>query len=252
MLRSLDRVWFSSSAAAVRRATAEAADLLAPTWCVGCRCPGTDLCPQCCDDLQLLTRHPFRAEDPAEALPLMDDLQVLPVLSAAQYTTLVADAVLTFKDHERVRLAGALASALSRAVQAAAELCRSEEILLVWPPSSPRSQLSRGRHPLGELMDRASLPAELIPAGHVVRHRITASALVRVDRGQKSRSKRSRRRTHNRFRLVPGAEQLLHRAEVVMVDDVLTTGATLGRLHHCLSQAGAQVSAAAVLAATPR
>ena len=37
----------------------------------------------------------------------------------------------------------------------------------------------------------------------------------------------------------------------MLVDDVLTTGATLGRLYQCLSQAGAQVSAAAVLAATP-
>lgn len=252
VLKRLDRLWFSPPAAAVRGATAGAADLLAPTWCVGCRSPGTDLCPDCWDDLRLLTQHPYRAEGPAEALPIMDDLSVLPVLSAAEYSTLVADAVLTFKDHQRVGLTRVLASALERAVRSAATLCSSEQVLLVWPPSPPRSQLRRGRHPLGELIQQLRLPAQVMPAGHWVRHRITVTDVVRPGRGQKSRSKRARRQTQNRFSLVPGADQVLRGAEVMLVDDVLTTGATLGRLYQCLCQAGAHVSAAAVLAATAR
>lgn len=252
VLESLDRIWFSSQANAVRRATTQAADLLAPTWCVGCRFPGTDLCPDCCGDLRLLTRYPFRAEGPAEALPLLPDLSVLPVFSTAQYSTLVADAVLTFKDHERVGLARVLAPALARAVWAAAELFPREEVLLVWPPSPTRSQLSRGRHPLEELIQQIQLPAEVIPAGHVVRFRTAATGGARPGRGQKTRSKGARRRTRNRFSLAPGAERMLRGAQVMLVDDVLTTGATLGRLYQRLSQAGAQVSAAAVLAATPR
>lgn len=252
VLEPLDRIWFSAPATALRRATAQAADLLAPTWCVGCRSPGTDLCPDCRDDLQLLTRYPYRAEDPAEALPLLPSLSVLPVVSAGEYSSLVADAVLTFKDHERVRLGRVLAPALARAVRTAAELCTGEEILLVWPPSPPRSQLARGRHPLGELLHQLRLPAGIAPAGHLVRHRLAVNDVVAVDRGQKTRSKGARRRTRNRFSLVPGAEPMLRDAEVMLVDDVLTTGATLGRLYQCLSQAGVQVSAAAVLAATPR
>src|SRR5699024_4986684 len=141
VLKRLDRLWFSPPAAAVRQATAGAADLLAPSWCVGCRSPGTDLCLDCRDDLRLLTQHPYRAEGPAEALPIREDLSVLPVLSAAEYTTLVADAVLTFKDHQRVGLTGVLASGLGRAVRSAATLCSSEQVLMVWPPSPPRSQL---------------------------------------------------------------------------------------------------------------
>lgn len=252
VLQNLDRAWFSPPMAAARRAAADAVDLLAPTWCVGCRSPGIDLCPDCCADLRLLTRRPYRAEGPAEALPILPDLSVLPVVSAAEYTTLVAETVLTFKDHERVRLARVLAPALSGAVRSAAELCTGEDILLVWPPPTPRSQLSRGRHPLAELIQRARLPDRVRPAGQLVRHRTGAADVLPLDRGQKSRSKRARHRRQNRFRLVPGAQQILEGAEVMLVDDVLTTGATLGRLCQRLSQAGAQVSAAAVLAAAAR
>lgn len=252
VLEPLDRFWFSSPVSALRRATAQTADLLAPTWCVGCRFPGTDLCQDCCEDLRLLTRYPYRAEDPAEALPLLPNLSVLPVFSAGEYSSVVADAVLTFKDHDRVRLSRVLAPALDRAVRAAAELCVCQEILLVWPPSPPRSQLSRGRHPLGELTHQLRLPAAMVPAGHLVRHRLAVADAVAWDRGQKTRSKRARRQRRNRFSLVPGAERMLRGAEVMLVDDVLTTGATLGRLYQRLSQAGAHVSAAAVLAAAPR
>lgn len=248
----LDKLWFTAGAASVRSAAAAAADLLAPTWCIGCRTGGTDLCPGCRGDLRLLTRHPFRAEEPAEALPILPDLSLLPVLSAAEYTTLVADAVLAFKDHQRTGLAHVLAGALGRALNAAAQHCRSGRILVVWPPTAPRSQLTRGRHPLGELIDLVVLPPDATAAGSLVRHRVAASELLGIGTGQKSRSQRARRRAESRFRLADGAGGQLQGVQVVLVDDVLTTGATLGSLYRLLSGAGADVRAAAVLAATPR
>lgn len=252
VLKSLDRLWFCQPVARVRAAAAQAADLVAPTWCVGCRAAGTVLCQSCRGDLRLLTRYPFRAEDPAEALPLLPDLSVLPVLSAAEYTTLVAEVVLAFKDHERVPLGHVLAPALGRAVTAAVRLCRSEEILLVWPPPRQRSQLRRGRHPLGELIGQIGLPPGVAPAGHFVGHRRLIRGFHNAGLGQKTRSKRARRRAEHNFRLAPGAQHRLRGAEVVLVDDVLTTGATLGSLYRQLTASGAQVRAAAVLAATPR
>ena len=253
VLEPLDRIWFSAPATALRRATAQAADLLAPTWCVGCRSPGTDLCPDCRDDLQLLTRYPYRAEDPAEALPLLPGLSVLPVVSAGEYSSLVADAVLTFKDHERVRLGrvsrsgtgpgGPDCSEASAQVRRSCWCGRRRRRAHSWPAADIR---------WGSCFIQLRLPAGIAPAGHLVRHRLAVNDVMAVDHGQKTRSKRARRRTRNRFSLVPGAEPMLRDAEVMLVDDVLTTGATLGRLYQCLSQAGAQVSAAAVLAATPR
>lgn len=252
VLRTLDRLWFSAPVAAVRQAVAQAGDLIAPSWCVGCRAPGTQLCPSCTRDLRLMTRRPFRADEPAEALPLLDDLTVLPVLSAAAYETLVADAVLAFKDHERTRLSRVLAPALERAVSEAAELCRREEVLLLWPPPHPRSQLARGRHPLGELVTQLRLPDRVVPAGHMVRHRLRARELVGSAMNQKARSQRGRRRAEGSFMLASGAQRRLVGAQVLLVDDVLTTGATLASLWRLLDEAGADVPAAAVLAATPR
>lgn len=251
VLHTLDRLWFCPPVAAVRAAAAQAADVIAPTWCVGCRAAGTDLCRSCAQDLRLLTRRPFRAEEPAESLPILPDLTVLPVLSACHYQTLAADAVLAFKDHERIRLARVLAPALGRAVAEAAQLCSGDELLLVWPPQRQRSHLVRGRHPLGELINQVLLPEGVVPAGHLVRHRWHLS-LVGASRGQKARSQRGRRGAAENFRLAPGADHQLRGAQVLIVDDVLTTGATLASLWRQLCEAGAEVRAAAVLAATPR
>lgn len=256
VLHTLDRLWFCPPAAAIRAAAAEAADLIAPTWCVGCRSAGTDLCRSCSQDLRLLARHPFRAEEPAESLPLLPDLTVLPVVSACRYQTLVADAVLAFKDHERIGLARVLAPALGRAVAEAAQLGgepgRGDELLLVWPPQRQRSHLARGRHPLGELINQLRLPHRAVPAGHLVRHQWRLGNMVGTARGQKTRSQRGRRRAAENFSLAPTAQHQLRGAHVVLVDDVLTTGATLAGLWRLLTAAGANVRAAAVLAATPR
>ncbi|WP_258934874.1 hypothetical protein [Nesterenkonia pannonica] len=67
-----------------------------------------------------------------------DGLFVLPVLSAAAYSGVVSQAVVAFKDHERVRLRAALAPALGRAARLAAAslLAPHESALLVTPPGT--------------------------------------------------------------------------------------------------------------------
>lgn len=251
LLKRLDQLWFSTPGERVRAAFGDAVDVLAPSWCVGCAAPGTELCPPCSADCRRLSRAPFRAEGPAEALPLMPCLHPLPVLSALKYTGLAADVILAFKEQERVGLSRVLAPALSRSLEAAMTLCPPDP-LLVWPPASLRSMVVRGRHPLRELIDCAHGSRRLQPAGHMVRVPRAASAMLPSQRSQKGRSQAGRRSKAVRYELIPGARRMLQGTPVLLCDDVVTTGSTMRRLYDLLTDAGAEVYAAAVLAAAPR
>lgn len=253
--------WLSLSINAVRGAAQQVTDLVLPTWCVGCQAAGADLCQDCESDLRLLMRSPFRAEDGALALPIVeasrDGFEVLPVISASWYRTLVADVVVGFKDHERVKLSRVLAPALAGALQAGCEqLLRSRKVLLVWPPDSLRAWLKRGRSPVGELIGeavRGHCPfAGLEPAGNILRHTGGILEAIPAGSGQKNRSKASRRSMAAQYRVDPSQRWRLSGAQVLLVDDVLTTGATLHRLYSVLTSVGAQVHGAVVLAATPQ
>lgn len=261
LLQRIDRAWFSPPVRAVRSALRGAYDLMTPTWCLGCHAAADMLCPECAQDLRLHTRHPFRAEEAAESLPILDHLSVLPVVSAARYISPVAEVMLAFKDRERVSLARPLAVALTRSLEVAVAIARhaapGRELLLVYPPPTMRSQLRRGRHPLGELLQLSELPPGVIDATGLVRHRMKPTdfmpaALVPGAHGQKSRSQQRRRRRQADVVFALEAASVLPGADVVLVDDVLTTGSTLGSLYDVLTAAGARVHAGAVVAAVPR
>ncbi|WP_158583091.1 ComF family protein [Nesterenkonia natronophila] len=253
----LDRLWFSSMGRSLRRAARQTADLLLPTSCVGCGAQAADLCPECSLDFRLLTRHPFDAEGGAEALPITEvdehGIHLLPVTSAGLYKTLVADVVVAFKDYERIGLRRVLAAALTRSVRAAADtFFLDDEVLLVWPPTSPRARLRRGRAPVEELVNEAALPRGFRPYGQGLRRSSRRPLPVFSPLSQKGRSKRSRRAAVGQFRVAAESRPRLAGREVLLIDDVLTTGATLHGMYAALVETGALVRGAAVLAVTPR
>ncbi|WP_146339573.1 hypothetical protein [Nesterenkonia sp. NBAIMH1] len=210
---TLDALWFSSAGIAARGACAAASDLIMPQQCGGCWAPACVLCEECAEDLRLMLRAPFWAQEGARALPCpagagleglpdahpgagADGLFVLPVLSAAAYSRVVSQAVVAFKDHERVRLREALAPALGRAARLAAAslLAPHESALLVTPPGTLASRLRRGRSPLHELLVAADLPPAVTPAFGLVRWGPTdEAASLRPGAGQKGRSAAGRR-----------------------------------------------------------
>ncbi|KUG58765.1 hypothetical protein AVL63_01550 [Nesterenkonia jeotgali] len=283
------------------------------------------LCPLCAEDLHLLTRAPFAAEEQAMALPLLleeQEMTVLPVSAAARYEALVARSVLAFKDHGAIGLGAALGPGLARALRLALERAaepgaptpepahgpapgraagaeslaeprpaagpatgpepsaepeaepeaapgaepgavRPRVWWLVSPPSSLRSRLSRGFDPVQVLLRHAlgATGGELEYRGHRLR---PGPGLVRPSRTatlgslnprharQKSRGAQARRRRSvGSIALTRRGRALLPGAEVLLVDDVLTSGSTLAELHRVLSCAGARVHGAAVFAAAP-
>lgn len=102
----------------------------------------------------------------------------------------------------------------------------TEATLLVAVPLHRRRLWSRGYNQAGLIAD-ALARASGIPAAHDIIERHRATPVLR------DRSRRERRRAvSGAFRIGPGGQERLKGADVVLVDDVYTTGATT---HACVA-----------------
>jgi ComF family protein len=126
------------------------------------------------------------------------------------------------------------------------ELLRTCGPLLPMPTSSERVR-ERGfdhclllAHALSEQYDR---PLPLLNGAVQRKH---------LERPQHASSREQRlRRLRDVFSLVPARRPLIEGQDIVLLDDVMTTGATLDALARCLLSAGAASVSAVVLARTP-
>lgn len=263
-------------------AAAAAADVLAlaaPVDCVCCGAEDRALCGGCERQLRLLMRTPFRAEAQAPALMAVDGSVLLPVVAAGPYRAELAQALLSFKKHGQRQLAGVLSKGLAEAIRAAAG--ESPGLLLVPVPTSGTAYRRRGFSPVHVLLGRAGLhrvPAAGPPSGpstvHALRKTglrpavggaggatvpvLTAGARYRLPGprggggGQKALGRGERaQRVRGSMRVRRGLfAPVVHGQPCIIVDDVLTTGATLAEAARALHAAGALVRGAVVLAAT--
>lgn len=247
---------------------ADVADLFLPADCAVCADPGRRLCPDCAAALRHALSAPVRIEEHAAALPMVLTGTPLPTVVAGEYAAPVSTAVLAFKDHDALHLRRLLAPALLRAVRAALadpdvrSLWAAERIsvgrltapapppVLVPVPGSLSGHLRRGCDPVAELL-AAPLPWPVAVRRDVVLPaRPGAAALLAPaaasHAGTSSAARRRRRRGWRvGRRLAPGTP-------VVLVDDVVTTGATLTALARQVRRAGGvPVAAAAVAGVAP-
>jgi predicted amidophosphoribosyltransferase len=197
-------------------------ELVLPVDCTGCGTAGPALCAGC--RLRLRPQVSRRT------------VAGLRVTSALAYDGVVQPVVVAFKNEGRTGLAGPLAAALRVAVTAAVDEVEGDGLLLVPMARTRRSAVERGYDPVRLLLRRARLPhADLL-------------RLVRRPRDQVRLGREERLANLDR---VMAARPSAAGARVLLVDDVVTTGATLTEAARAVAEAGAVVVGAATLASTP-
>ena len=209
---------------------ADLLDLVLPRDCAGCRAPGRTLCLQCRCEL---------AGPPFAHLPTPCPAGLPRLVAAAAYDGPVREILLAHKERGRLGLARPLGTALAAATRAASGDLRG--VLLVPVPSSPAAVRARGHDHARRLASAAARALDLpaAPLLAVARRTQDQSGLTAAGRvANLDGALLARRRLDGRV--------------VVVVDDVVTTGATLAEACRALRAAGADVRAAAVVAATAR
>lgn len=234
--RFLDR-----AAARVLDRLGEAAEVFLPVECAVCRSPGVRLCRPCRILLRRSCARPFEASTTA---PLLDP--PLPVIAAGRYAHELAACLLAYKNGGRTDLVPVLGACLATALSAAARTGPPGPVLLVPVPGAPGALRRRWFDPVRLLLEDGARRG-VLPAGAAVvrglRHRRTAGLLAGPAQKRLGRADRRARPPGSLRAVVPQG------ARCVVVDDVLTTGATLAEATRVLRAAGADVVGAVVLAA---
>ncbi|MGH3329115.1 MAG: ComF family protein, partial [Streptomycetales bacterium] len=221
-------------------------DLVLPAACAGCGASTSPLCSRCVTSLRgpALPAWP----DPAPSgLP--------PPFAVAAYEGAARAAVLAYKEQGRTDLARLLGAALARAVLAAVEgdpgrAGARGALVLVPVPSSRRAVRRRGHDCVGEL---ARVAAAMLRGGGVRAVRLPVVRQRRAVADQAGLTEASRAANLSGALVVPPRLGGLAAGRVaVVVDDVITTGATLAEAARALSQSGAVVIGAATVVATRR
>lgn len=222
-------------------------DLLLPAPCAGCghEGGGGQLCAGCRDLLAGLRGRRAGPSPAPTGLP--------PVHSCVTYGDPVRRLLIAHKERGALRLAGPLGAVLAAAVgSAVAETgaLPQEGVLLVPVPSARRAVRARGHDPMLRLarcaareLRRGGLPCRVGPALRPAR---------RVE-DQAGLGAAARHRNLHGALTVPGPlRRHLAGRQIILVDDLVTTGASLAEATRALTAAGAPPLAAATLATTAR
>lgn len=223
-----------------------ALDLVLPQPCAGCGAPGSLVCPAC---------EPRLAASACLSLPSPVPPGLPPPWAVAPYAGPVRQFIVAHKERGLTGLARPLGAALARAALAAAESADiGPPVLLVPVPSSRASVRRRGRDPTLVIAHEAARAATRTAAAGETTARRKVSCVQALQHRRRVADQAGLTATARSANLA-GALQArsdLRGVRVIVVDDVVTTGATLAEAARALRDAGAEVPAAAVIAATER
>lgn len=239
----------------VRRSLLATLEMVLPTTCGGCDVPGVTWCAACAHESG---RVAFSG-GPRRACPTPCPVGFPSTWAATPYDGPAGTALVAFKDGDRRDLERVLAPMLADAVSAAliwnghvrAVLASGNGPVFVVPvPSSPSAARRRGDAPLA-LLTRAALAQ---PACSEVDLMVAPALRLRrrvADQAGLNHRQRAVNLEHA-MQVRPRWQPSIHGVTCLLVDDVLTTGATLVEAARALRAAGAVHVAAATVAATPR
>ncbi len=228
-------------------------DLVLPARCAGCRArEGVErgVCGRCRGELDCFTVVRARLGSSS----LVASSPPIPVVSVGRYGGLLRQLLIAYKERGYVALRHDLGSRLAELIVAtgltAGLVGSSGRLTLVPVPSSAASRRARGHEPVTALaraaarsLRRRGIPVVVLP---VLRH-------GRAVADQSGLSAAGRRLNLAGAFIVPARQRRrLRRGEVVIIDDIVTTGATAAEAVRAIQSAGSQVRAVVALAATVR
>ncbi|MER5740488.1 ComF family protein [Streptomyces sp. NPDC002262] len=213
----------------------EISELVLPSACEGCGAPRAALCAECAGVLEGAGAGEGGGGGRVRPLPEPEGLPV--VHAAVPYEGAVRALLIAHKERGALGLAAPLGAALAGAVEAAVGAADGgggpgRPLLLVPVPSSRRSVRARGHDPTRRValaaaarLRRAGRPARVLP---VLRQR----RAVADQAGLGARGRRAN--LAGALEVVPGGVRLLAAGRAVLVDDLMTTGATLAEAARAL------------------
>ena len=198
-------------------------DLVLPLECGGCGAPGTRWCATCADTLAVHT------DEPMVITPRLDP--GVPVVSLGRYAGPRRAAIIAMKEHGRTDLIGPLAAAVGAGVSRLVAWGIVEVPLTLVPaPTRWSAARRRGGDPVTAIARAAAVPATTVVTA--LRMRAFTRDSVGLSPGQRQRN-------------IAGRVRLCHAVdgEVLLIDDVVTTGATGCESVRVLQTAGVRVAA---------
>lgn len=219
------------------------ADLVLPSTCVACDAPGAGVCPGCAGEVlaELVRFGGPRAVRPSPTPPGFPAC-----LAVAAYRAPVSAALAAYKDDDRRDLRGLLALLLAASVRAVV-VAQPGPVLVVPAPGSARSRRVRGRDTMVELARGALL---VLPGQGVLTAALEQRRRVRDQAGLGATARAAN--LSGAVAVRRGFVDRVRGRPCVLVDDVVTTGATLSECTRALTAAGAVVLGAATVCATER